>query len=114
MATDFITVGTITMTHQAFSVAVVTLVISVAIIGTSLLFGGDTAVAAIIMAILVTGAGFYYAYIVNCTVVGHCDELAWFMLVIFVLNIAVSMLTMTATLKNLVKKQAPNTRHVHP
>jgi hypothetical protein len=98
-ASTTIKIGTLTLTRQAFGVVVMSLIVGAGIILSGLLFGKDVLPVTIITGVVVTGAGLYYAYIVNCTIVGHCDDLAWFMLGIFAFNCAFSILTTANLLK---------------
>jgi hypothetical protein len=82
-----IQVGSLKMTKQALIISAASLLLGVVLIGISLWKGIP---ALIVSGFIVIALGFYQAYVVNCTVVGHCDILAWFLVGLFLFGFFVS------------------------
>jgi hypothetical protein len=99
-----VTVFGVTMSLTAFIVALTGIILALAIV---------MAAPSIWPAGLVIMLIFFFgAYIVNCTVYGHCKVLAWILTVLYVIN-ALTMFTLATTVKNykpdLVPLKAPGT-----
>jgi hypothetical protein len=99
-----VTVFGVTMSLTAFIVALTGIILALAIVMT---------VPSIWPASLVIMLVFFLgAYIVNCTVYGHCKVLAWVLTVLYAIN-AVSIFALATTVKNykpdLVPLKAPGT-----
>jgi hypothetical protein len=99
-----VTVFGVTMSLTAFIVALTGIILALAVV---------MAVPSIWPAGLVIMLVFFLgAYIVNCTVYGHCKVLAWVLTVLYMIN-AVSMFALATTVKNykpeLIPLKAPGT-----
>lgn len=79
--------GGITLTRQALGVFIVS--IFTAIVSLFALRGNPQMAVGIF--ILLIGTGSYATYLTNCTVVGKCEKLAWFLLGVNVLSTLVVM-----------------------
>jgi hypothetical protein len=79
MATDFVTIGKITMTRQAAIIWATGWVLSIATLGVSIFFRHSfkATLAAAFMAVMIFAMFSYMAYVTNCTIVGECKVLSW-------------------------------------
>jgi hypothetical protein len=69
------TFGEITLTQQALSVFIITTLSALS----SLFILGKNPKLSVLMFFIMFGFGCYATYVTNCTVVGKCDKLAWFL-----------------------------------
>lgn len=93
-----VTVFGVTMSLTAFIVALTGIILALAVV---------MAVPSIWPAgLLIMLVFFLGAYIVNCTVYGHCKVLAWVLTVLYLIN-AVSMFALATTVKNYKPELVP-------
>ena len=76
------TFGEVTLTQQALGVFIVT---SLSALSSLFMLKSNPKVSVLTFFIMF-GFGCYATYVTNCTVVGKCDKLAWFLLVMNVLS----------------------------
>ena len=93
-----VTVFGVTMSLTAFIVALTGIILALAIV-----MAVPSIWPAGLMIMLVFFLG---AYIVNCTVYGHCKVLAWVLTVLYVIN-ALSMFALATTVKNYKPELVP-------
>jgi intracellular septation protein A len=79
------TIGKITLTQQALAVFIIQTVIALVMLS---VFRKTPKVAAgAFLAVFVFGS--YATYLTNCTVVGNCKELAWFLVFVNALSVLI-------------------------
>lgn len=83
----FITVGSVRMSLQAFITILGGAVLSVATLVMGIFFKKPSM---IFTSILTMGMFFYLGYVVNCTVVGKCTALSWFLVAMYLLWVLVA------------------------
>lgn len=87
-------VGNVVMTQQAFIVLATGFLLSVILILGSLFLDGIAfKIGGIISSLIVFGLSCYQAYVINCTIVGQCNSLAWFLTGLFVFGIVINVLS---------------------
>ena len=86
-STELIKIGSISITKQALVIAVCSIVISLIIVAISVFSNNPvTRISAPFTSLFVLASGFYAAYSANCAIVGDCQELAWFMMALYIVN----------------------------
>lgn len=75
------TFGKITLTQQALAVFIVSIISSLS----ALFLIRKNPQLAVITFLVGLASGFYTTYLTNCTIVGHCNELAWFLVAMNIL-----------------------------
>lgn len=76
------TFGKITLTQQALAVFIITLISAFS----SLFLIRRNPQLAVTTFLLGIGIGFYATYVTNCTIVGKCNQLAWFLVAANILS----------------------------
>jgi hypothetical protein len=75
-------IGGVTLTQQALAVFIVS---TVSAIGALFLMRKDKIALSAAVFIGMLAAGFYATYLTNCTIVGECKKLAWFLVVMSII-----------------------------
>lgn len=86
MAEKVYKIGSIKMSHQAFLIVIVGSAISALVFIAGLITGHKHAIIASTVSALGTlGLTFWQAYVVNCTTVGSCNNVAWFLTIMYII-----------------------------
>lgn len=84
---ELIKIGSISITKQALVIAVSSIVASLIIIAIGMLSSNPvTRIASPFTSLVILAGGLYAAYSANCAIVGNCEELAWFMMALYIIN----------------------------
>ena len=67
------------VTHQAFLILLAGSTLSALMLIGSLFLPGSAKVAGMVLSLVIFGITCYSGYVTNCTVVGKCHKLAWFL-----------------------------------
>ena len=80
-------IGSIEVTQQAFLILLAGTTLSGLIFLGSLFFlrGARAKMAGMIVSLIAFGLTCYNGYLINCTIVGKCNKLAWFLVVMYML-----------------------------
>ena len=89
------------MSHQSFLMILAGASISALVFIAGLLSGKrGLIVASLISALIFLAITLYYAYVVNCTIVGKCVKLSWFLSVVFLVSCFGYMLGAVAAIRS--------------
>jgi hypothetical protein len=101
-------IGQIEVTQQAFLILLAGTTLSGLIFLGSLFFlrGMTAKMAGLIVSLIAFGLTCYTGYLINCTIVGKCNNLAWFLVVTYGLVIAAYAIQFFVLFKSVAKLPA--------